>query len=627
MSIKQSMLLDDYYINSDKIKILIFGHKEFSQLVSTLVPEFRERAQFKIHDAIIGSLTEVQNQIDEFLPDAIISAGANANYLQSNLSIPVIPVKPSESDIAEAISKAASVSKQICVINHGEPSAVVPLLRETLAAEISENLYTTSDQAREFFHINKQIPNIAFVGASLICGMAAQHGLQSFLLYSLKSCRQAIIKSIDEARNHRLSLVDSSLIHWLVKLSKTPIILVNNKDESVTYNQAAKEQIGLELHTLAELNELLHQANISAEDASCTIKGVDWWYHRDQIHVADESMHLFQMYRKKAHIQVQKIASPTHSISHQSDAIKRLLEQVKSYADTPANILIHGESGTGKELIARAIHQASHFRDGQFVALNCSAIPKELFEGELFGHHEGAFTGSKKGGRKGLVESAQNGVLFLDEISELALDQQAKLLRFLQEKTFRPIGSNTETPVVLKLVAASNKDLNEMVKEGQFRQDLYYRLNVLYLKVPALRHRPEDITLISQHKLNALIETYKLSDTSSTILKEIEHPLKRYYWPGNVRELENILERIVASAHLLQTNHKSIENWHDVLQQVAPELFEQPAAERTGLLKQKETELLTETLNRFNGDKRKTAEHLGLSQTTLWRRLKQLNEQ
>ena len=205
-------------------------------------------------------------------------------------------------------------------------------------------------------------------------------------------------------------------------------------------------------------------------------------------------MYLYQLYRKKLGGE-QKIANKPQAqeLVYQSRAVERVMQQVRSFSHSPSNVLVNGESGTGKELIARAIHRNSPYSAGQFVALNCSAIPTELFEGELFGHHDGAFTGSRRGGRKGLVEEAQNGVLFLDEISELALDQQAKLLRFLQERRFRPLGSNQEKPVDLKLVAATNKPLRDLVEKGQFRQDLYFRLNVFNIHIPPLRARREDI--------------------------------------------------------------------------------------------------------------------------------------
>ncbi len=278
--------------------------------------------------------------------------------------------------------------------------------------------------------------------------------------------------------------------------------------------------------------------------------------------------------------------------------------------------------GTGKELIAREIYQQGPYGKGRFVALNCSAIPSELFESELFGHAEGAFTGSRKGGRKGLVEEANNGVLFLDEISELAAQQQAKLLRFLQERTYRPVGSNREVPVNIKLVAASNIPLKELVEAGNFRADLYYRLNVFNLFVPPLRMRKGDLSCITQFKLKNLLEYYALDIPAQELSQQLTPYLAHYQWPGNIRELENLLERVVANLSVSQDTDQLLQN----LGTIAPELFsETKTTSEEGLVRSKELELVIDAMDKFGGNKAKVAEYLGMSQTTLWRRLKQLN--
>ena len=298
------------------------------------------------------------------------------------------------------------------------------------------------------------------------------------------------------------------------------------------------------------------------------------------------------------------------------------MQQVKVFSSSPSNVLIYGESGTGKELIARAVHEASPFSEGNFVALNCSSIPTELFEGELFGHRDGAFTGAKRGGRKGLIEEAQDGVLFLDEISELALDQQSKLLRFLQERHYRPLGSNEEKLAYLKVVAASNKELKPLVLEGKFREDLFFRLNVFNIHIPPLRDRPEDISSIAEQKLSRFIMSYQSQFTVDEILSEILDSLVSYSWPGNVRELENVLERVIASTQMAEDLTKI----KHILREISPELFlDATFNSNQALVRKKELELVIDAMHRFDGDKQQVADYLGLSQTTLWRRLKHIN--
>ncbi len=221
------------------------------------------------------------------------------------------------------------------------------------------------------------------------------------------------------------------------------------------------------------------------------------------------------------------------------DTINSVCEVIKRVAPMPSTVLIEGESGTGKELAARAVHHWSN-RPGCFVPINCGAVTSELLESELFGHTKGAFTGANQA-REGLFSYADAGTLFLDEIGEMPLAMQAHLLRVLEERTIRPVGSNKEVPLDVRIIAATNKDLKEQVKTGAFREDLYYRLNVLAIRIPSLRERMEDIPKLAKHFIASLslqlgIETPFYDD----------HELSRlqgYDWPGNVRELKNIIER------------------------------------------------------------------------------------
>jgi DNA-binding NtrC family response regulator len=214
-----------------------------------------------------------------------------------------------------------------------------------------------------------------------------------------------------------------------------------------------------------------------------------------------------------------------------------LIEQV---ADSSATVLIQGESGTGKEGAARLIHQRSARREGPFVAVNCAAIPEQLLESELFGHVKGAFTGADRT-RRGLFAEANGGTLFLDEIADMPLSLQVKLLRALQDKTIRPVGGNEELPLDLRVISATNRDLSVQVREGRFREDLYYRLAVIPIRLPSLRERPEDIPLLAQHVLDRVSAT--LGRRFDGFTDEALGRLTAHRWPGNVRELENVVER------------------------------------------------------------------------------------
>jgi propionate catabolism operon transcriptional regulator len=604
------------------VRVLIFGHKEFSQLMTSVLSEFGDRATFKLFDAIVGSVSEIEQHIRSFLPDVIVSAGSNAAYLKSALDLPVVSLDCSVTDIISAVQRAAQVARKIVMINFAEASSVAPLLESALNVTVQEEIYHTPEQARELFQLTRQQPNIAYVGASLVCGLATQQGIPSFLLYSAESCRKTIASAIQMANEHSTANQGVALTNWLLKQSKTPIFMTDEEGQSIIFNQAARHDLGVDNDNCSDLENLIHSAEtMRPTDGECRIQGIDWWFHQDCVMTQGKPLYIYQLYRKKPKPDKVKISS-RHQLVFESAAVQKVMQQVRAFSSSPSNVLIYGESGTGKELIARAVHETSPFSAGNFVALNCSSIPTELFEGELFGHRDGAFTGAKRGGRKGLIEEAQDGVLFLDEISELALDQQSKLLRFLQERHYRPLGSNEEKPAYLKVVAASNKELKQLVVEGKFREDLFFRLNVFNIHIPPLRDRPEDISSIAQQKLSRFISSYQSQFTVDQILSEILDILVSYSWPGNVRELENVLERVIASIHMAE----DLSNIKQILRDISPELFSETTFDTDQtLVRRKELELVVDAMHKFNGDKQQVAHYLGLSQTTLWRRLKHIN--
>jgi two-component system response regulator HydG len=280
-------------------------------------------------------------------------------------------------------------------------------------------------------------------------------------------------------------------------------------------------------------------------------------------------------------------------------------------------VLITGESGTGKELVARAIHDLSG-RRGAFVAVNCAAIPAELMEAELFGHTGQAFTGAKQP-RAGLFESAEGGTLFLDEIGDLSLAVQPKLLRVLQEGTVRRVGADRERTINVRTVAATNRDLEVEVREGRFREDLYWRLNVIALRVPPLRERPFDIPLLVEHFINKVARAAGAPPLDVT--PEALAILTAYEWPGNVRELENAVERAMA---LAQGPRLTPEDLPERVRAGASQgtLIARSRAQKL-TLRELEREYILETLRETGGNKLRAAERLGLDRKTLYRKLEE----
>ncbi|MDY0382701.1 MAG: sigma-54 dependent transcriptional regulator [Atribacterota bacterium] len=293
----------------------------------------------------------------------------------------------------------------------------------------------------------------------------------------------------------------------------------------------------------------------------------------------------------------------------QSSAMKNVLEMVKKVAPLPTTVMITGESGTGKELIARALHMNSPRREKPFVVANCVAFSPSLLESELFGHEKGAFTGANSR-RIGRFEVAHGGTVFLDEIGEVNITTQAKLLRVVQEKEFERVGSSASIKVEVRLIAATNKDLEKEIKEGRFREDLFYRLNVFHIDIPPLRERKEDIPRLIEH----FIKKYNqiLNKRISAISSEGLSLLIDYSFPGNVRELENIIERAMIMCD------------SDIIEKELLFFLEQKnVSPRLGTLKEMEREMIKKGLIAHKGNRTKTAQHLGISRRNLILKLKE----
>ena len=330
-----------------------------------------------------------------------------------------------------------------------------------------------------------------------------------------------------------------------------------------------------------------------------------------------------------------------------SSAMKRLKEQIYIAAGTNATVLIEGETGTGKELVAHAVHDLSVRSSFPFVRVNCSAIPDNLMESEFFGYEEGSFTGGVKGGKTGKFEAADHGSLFLDEINAMDITMQPKLLRALQEKEIERIGGNVSIPVDDRIIAASNEPLEKLVEEGSFRQDLYYRLNIIHIIIPPLRERTEDIPVLAEHFMKRY--NSELNRSITGITEEASDYLKSREWPGNIRELQNNIERamIACPGTILERhdferfgrNHAAghLHTWSGGRNSAGAEetaegkpseteSFRNIGAEASSLSEVREyTEkaAIRQALADCGNNKSRTAEKLGISRTLLYRKLKQ----
>lgn len=296
--------------------------------------------------------------------------------------------------------------------------------------------------------------------------------------------------------------------------------------------------------------------------------------------------------------------------------MKVVLDLVERVAPMDSSVVIMGESGTGKELVAHALHERSARKSGPFVAVNCAAVPEQLLESELFGHEKGTFTDAKTA-HAGLFIQANGGTLFLDEIGELPLALQPKLLRAIQERSVRPLGGRRELPFDVRLLAATNRDLTQAMNEGRFREDLYFRMNVIEIVLPPLRARGNDLLLLAQHFITHFAARAKREVIGMT--PEAAGQLIHYDWPGNVRELANVMERAVA---LTNQDHISVA---DLPERVIREARSKPPVNddpsQLVTLEEMERQYVLRVLEFVGGSRTEAARILGLDRTTLWRRL------
>lgn len=326
--------------------------------------------------------------------------------------------------------------------------------------------------------------------------------------------------------------------------------------------------------------------------------------------------------------QLKKYYSTKYSINNIIGASKimlDLIESIRRVSHSRSNVLITGESGVGKELFAHAIHSEGQRRDFPFVRVNCTAIPESLIEAELFGYEDGAFTDARKGGYIGKFEQAHRGTLFLDEIGDMPLKMQAKLLRATQEKEIERIGGNKLISVDIRIIAATNSNLEEKIKNGSFRQDLYYRLNVLSIKVPALRDHNEDIPLLINHFLS---ELHTETGYFKKITKDSIKILQKYRWPGNIRELRNVLEKAVCNVEEDTIQPEHLPSY--IFDKLSKTVSNSPNINEDGvgleeIINESEKAAILDALKETSYNRLKAAQLLNIHRSKLYRKIKKYN--
>ncbi|CAG9297054.1 sigma 54-interacting transcriptional regulator [Celerinatantimonas diazotrophica] len=563
----------------------------------------------------------------------IISRGGTAALLRSHLNIPVIEILHDHYGIAQSIKEAKKYGENIVAIGFPQYCRVLQKYQQKTHEQFKIcRVYTHYDVENIISELAEQGYKVV-IGGLAVAHMAHKYGLDVIMG---DADNLSIENAINEAK-HILKCMkqkNAKLIETTGALncvsegvmcisSYGNITRINTLGEKL-FSCVVGDNIFQDTNFKSLFDYIIGEKDvfklpISIKDRELLIDLRNIKRHNNYfIVVSGKLSRNNQQNNNKPAMGMALTAKYTFDdiIGH-SPAITASLERAKKFAQYDFPVNLYGKTGTGKELFAQGIHNASARHRGVFIAVNCAALPESLLESELFGYAEGSFTGAQKGGKAGVFELANHGTIFIDEISEAPLSVQVKLLRVLQEKAFVRIGGRTLINTDFRLITASNKKLSELVEKGKFREDLYYRINILELHIPPLNERPEDIIPI-------IGKILQHNQCQLELAPEVENYLRRYSWPGNVRQLQAFVNRLIVLADSHEVTLSELLQMH-ILEDI-PEVCELKESacllDQTHLIKRTESRLIADVLNKTAGDKKKSAYILGISQTTLWRKIK-----
>lgn len=540
--------------------LFIAPYSEMYQQASEIVAEFNFPIKVVQGELLKG--VELARENEKFEVDVIISRGGTAKLIAESVDVPVVEVEVSSFDLLRILLK--HTKNKIAVIGSENVISGVKSLSEILNLSIDYFSFVFDHEIKEKIDIAVEKGAEIIIGDAVAARIANEKGLKSELIIS---GREAILIAIREALKIENAIVqereENLLLNAVVEHLNEGIIITDANFNIKIFSPFAEHifkmsrQVALEKKIndvanrfgfiLPKSSSSVHLVSIESKHYSTNIteivldgeiKGLVYRF-QDTTNIQE----LEEKIRKSLAKNMLIAKSKFNHIIGNSSAITNTLRIAKKYASVDSTILIYGESGTGKEMFAQSIHNVSDRKSGPFIAINCATLPSDLLESKLFGYDEGAFTGASKGGKRGVFELAHNGTLFLDEIGEMDIMTQARMLRVLQEKEVMRIGGEKNIPVNVRIIAASNKNLNEEVSKNKFRVDLFYRINVLKISIPALHERENDVITIAEYFLKYYCNLFKkpiirLSDI-------IVDGFKKYDWPGNVRQLENVIQKIV----------------------------------------------------------------------------------
>ena len=576
--------------------------------------------------------------------DVVVCRGLVYNVLRQKYgpSLPLVELLISGYDVLRALNQCRRVSTtgKIALLTSAVAEIDIVAITESTCLSIYAAAVKTPEEMSTHLRKAREAGADVVAGSTTTCLMAEEQGFKAVVIESgLGSVRLAMEEAARlveaswqtrvEAEKFRVIL--DSMYEATLAVDKNGLITTSNTAARLLLNQAAGQELsGRHIDSVlpgSGFAEIL----ASGKRRVGTLhrrEGVDLVSNMLPFNVEGQILGAVSTFQAVSALQdvETKVRTIMHDKGHkarytfndcvgESMSMRETLSRAARISSVDKPLLIHGETGTGKEVIAQSVHNVSRRQNGPFVAVNCASLTENLLESELFGYVEGAFTGARRGGKPGLFEIANRGSLFLDEVSEIPLSLQARLLRVIQENEVMRLGHDRIIPVDVRIIAASNKDLESLVREGFFRQDLFYRLNVLSLRLPPLRERPGDVGLLARHFLSA--GGSRMGWPEITLTPEALSLLEEYDWPGNVRELSNVCERLLVFASEPEINVEDLLGVLDIPGQPRPR--HAPGAKPSA-------SDVHNALQEAGGRRRQAAAALGMSRTTLWRRLKEEGE-
>jgi len=633
----------------------IAPYKKLGELFSEVCQEINKDIPVVIGDLEEGVRKAVE--LEEQGVDVLISRGGTAIAIKKKVTnLPIVEVQVSGYDLIRVLHQAQQETDRIAVVGFSPFTYGIEDLGDIMGLNLKiltlkEDWYDQS----HYHYIEKKLIEIKeqnyhwVVGDNISVKIAKQLGMNALLIRSGKEALvQAILEAERVAQVRKQEIEKTKRIESIINFAYDGIISIDQKGVIDTFNPQAEDifdkkaykVIGKNIKEILPTMDLLKVTHKGYEekDKMWTIGDKKIVANVIPIKINNEIIRVIATFHRISQIQKmeQRIREELYLKGHvaentfediigQSPAIAVTKEEAENYAQVDSPLLIYGETGTGKELFAQAIHNASPRKNNPFVAFNCAAIPENLLESELFGYVGGAFTGAKKEGKMGLFEQAHKGTIFLDEIGEISPDIQARLLRVLQERKIRRVGDDKLTPVDVRIVVSTNKDLYQLVEKKKFREDLYYRINVLNLNLPPIWERRKDVPLL----VNFFIKKYRqrLKKAVEGISTEGIQILENYTWPGNVRQLENIMERLMVRT---QEDYIKTSLVREIMNSLPGNKLElnidgvfksDMSISLMGNLEGIERNIIKRVVQEEKGNKAAAAKRLGISRTTLWRKL------